>query len=78
MAPRSMTRFPTEMFTNGGLQNLLFTNSSLNLLGVGWLEIPPETNLYNTVSQDLITYSLAHETVFTSAVRQCDRRRLFI
>ena len=58
---------PPEMFTNGGFQNLLFTNSSLNLLGVGWLEIPPETNLYNTVSQDLITFSLAHETLFTSA-----------
>ena len=58
---------PPEMFTNGGFQNLLFTNSSLNLLGVGWLEIPPETNLYNTVSQDLITFSLAHETLFTSS-----------
>jgi len=55
---------PPEMFTNGGLQGLLFTNSSLNLLGVGWLEIPPETNLYNTLSQNLITYSLAHETLF--------------
>ncbi len=58
---------PTEMFTNGGLQDLRFTNSSLNLLGVGWLEIPPETNLYNTVSQDLITYSMAHETLFTKS-----------
>ena len=61
------TPIPPEMFTNGGFQNLLFTNSSLNLLGVGWLEIPPETNLYNTVSQDLITFSLAHETLFTSS-----------
>ncbi len=58
---------PTEMFTNGGFQDLRFTNSSLNLLGVGWLEIPPETNLYNTVGQTLITYSLAHETVFNSS-----------
>jgi sugar lactone lactonase YvrE len=58
---------PTEMFTNGGFQDLRFTNSGLNLLGVGWLEIPPETNLYNTVSQDLITFSMAHETLFTKS-----------
>jgi sugar lactone lactonase YvrE len=58
---------PPEMFTNGGLQSLAFTNSSLNLLGVGWLEIPPETNLYNTLSQNLITYSMAHETLLPNA-----------
>jgi len=53
-----------EMFTNLHFQSLLFTNSSLNLLGVGWLEIPPETNLYNTQSQNLMTYSMAHETLY--------------
>jgi sugar lactone lactonase YvrE len=58
---------PPDMFTNGGLQSLEFTNTSLNLLGVGWLEIPPETNLYNTLSQNLITYSLAHETLYPNA-----------
>ena len=45
------TSIPPAMWTNGGFQNLLFTNSSLNLLGVGWLEIAAETNLYNTGSQ---------------------------
>jgi sugar lactone lactonase YvrE len=55
---------PPEMFTNGGFQSLLFTNTNINLLGVGWLEIPPETNLYDTGSQNLLTYSMAHETLY--------------
>jgi hypothetical protein len=55
---------PPAMWTNGGFQSLLFTDTSLNLLGVGWLEIPPETNLYNAALQNLIYYSLAHETLF--------------
>jgi hypothetical protein len=42
--------------------NLMFTNN--NLLGVGWLERFNETNLYNTASQDLTTYSIAHDTLF--------------
>jgi sugar lactone lactonase YvrE len=58
---------PPDTFTNGGLQSLVFTNSNLNLLGVGWLEIPPETNLYNTLAQNLITYSMAHETLYPNA-----------
>jgi len=58
---------PPAMFTNGGFQNLLFTNASLNLLGVGWLEIAQETNLYNTGTQDLIALSLAHETLFNAS-----------
>jgi sugar lactone lactonase YvrE len=58
---------PPDVFTNGGFQSLLFANTNLNLLGVGWLEAPPFTNLYNTALQDLITYSIAYETVFSSA-----------
>ncbi len=51
----------------GGFANMAITNSSLNLLGVGWLERAGETNLYDTKKQDLITYSMAHDTLFLSA-----------
>jgi sugar lactone lactonase YvrE len=44
--------------------DLLTVNTSLNLLGVGWLERVTETNLYDTKSQDLIAMSQAHDTVF--------------
>lgn len=44
--------------------NLEVTNVSENLLGVGWLERFSETNLYNTKSQDLIQFSIAHDTLF--------------
>ncbi|MGB7746448.1 MAG: FN3 associated domain-containing protein [Verrucomicrobiia bacterium] len=44
--------------------NLVTTNLSLNLLGVGWLERYTKTNLYNTLSQDLIQYSMAHDDLF--------------
>ena len=46
--------------------NLLFTNVTQNLLGVGWLERRQATNLYNTLEQDLIRYSMAHDTMFHS------------
>jgi hypothetical protein len=47
--------------------SLVTTNLSLNLLGVGWLERYTKTNLYNTMSQDLIQYSMAHDTLFLQA-----------
>lgn len=50
--------FPSQ-FTN-----LLATNSSANLLSVGWLERRGKDYLYDTLSQDLITYSQAHDTMF--------------
>jgi sugar lactone lactonase YvrE len=40
------------------------TNNSLNLIGVGWLERFTQTNLYNTVEQDLIKFSQPHDTLF--------------
>jgi sugar lactone lactonase YvrE len=43
---------------------LIFTNTSENLLGVGWLERRSSTNLYDTLSQDLIKYSQPHDTLF--------------
>jgi hypothetical protein len=58
------TNIPPCMFVNGGFTNLEFINTNLNLLGVGWLERYSQTNLYDTLSQDLITYSMAHDDLF--------------
>ncbi len=44
--------------------NMVFTNSSAGLLGVGWLERWGQANLYPTLLQDLIQYSMAHDTLF--------------
>lgn len=44
--------------------DLLTQNTSLNLLAVGWLERVTKTNLYDTGSQDLIQYSMAHDDLF--------------
>jgi hypothetical protein len=65
----SMLMKPT---TNTGVYipiepNFLFTNSSLNLLGVGWLERKGQTNLYPANAQDLITTSIAKDTGFGKA-----------
>ncbi|MBI4659194.1 MAG: hypothetical protein HY735_10155 [Verrucomicrobia bacterium] len=46
-------------------RNLLFTNATQNLLGVGWLELFGRTNLYNTKNQDLVTISQAHDRRFS-------------
>jgi hypothetical protein len=45
--------------------NMVFTNTALNLLGVGWLERIGQTNLYDTMLQTLISYSEPHDTLFT-------------
>jgi hypothetical protein len=54
----------------------LFTNNSINLLGVGWLYrsgiiYPPMSDIngvvfldFDTTKQDLISYSIAHDTLF--------------
>ncbi|HEX4122203.1 MAG TPA: hypothetical protein VH619_16420 [Verrucomicrobiae bacterium] len=47
--------------------SLLLNDANLNLLEVGWVERPPETNLYPSGSQTLLTYSQAHDTLFSSA-----------
>ncbi len=44
--------------------NLEFVNSSLNLMGLGWLERFGAKNLFDTTKQDLIQYSIAHDTLF--------------
>lgn len=50
--------------TDLGLRNSIFTNLSENLLGVSWLERYTYTNLYDTLKQDLVKYSMAHDTLF--------------
>jgi len=80
LGPNLFVSIPPYMFINnavGGVPpsqivsyegtnfvNLETVNTALNLMGVGWLERAGQTNLYNTLSQDLIQYSLAHDTVF--------------
>lgn len=46
--------------------SLLFTNTTDNLLGVGWLARGGITNepLFNVINQDLITFSQPHDTLF--------------
>ena len=55
-------------YNDGWFQPLTFSDTSLNLLGVGWLERFGKTNLYDTKAQTLITYSQAHDTIFTPAM----------
>lgn len=50
--------------------NLVVTNISQRLLGVGWLERAGQTNLYNTKEQDLISYSIPHDTIFGRAINK--------
>jgi hypothetical protein len=55
----------TVWFDGMPFVSMLATNNNLNLLGVGWIERFGETNLYDTTRQTLITYSQAHDTVFS-------------
>lgn len=58
---------PSELVTNSIGQvfaNLNIPDPALNLLGVGWVEHYGNTNLYNTLGQDLIKYSQAHDDLF--------------
>ena len=47
--------------------NMEAIDTNFYLLGVGWLERYGETNLYDTLSQDLIQYSMAHDDLFPNA-----------
>ncbi len=62
----SYVPIPPMMFDGASLTNLVFANSAISLLGVGWLERAGETNLYDATLQDLITYSIAHDNLFKS------------
>ncbi len=62
------TIIPPMMFAGGGtFTNGIFNNTNASLLGVGWLERAGQTNLFLTGSQDLITYSQAHDTLFAKS-----------
>jgi hypothetical protein len=54
----------TILYNGTNFLDMRFTNSALNLLGVGWLERASQTNLYDTTLQDLIKYSMPHDTLF--------------
>jgi hypothetical protein len=47
--------------------NQVFYNTSLNLLGVGWLERAGEKNLYDSTAQTLLTYSQPHDVTYSAA-----------
>ena len=57
---------PNPVLLDGStdFSSLLFTNNSINLLGVGWVERAGATNLYDTTKQTLTTYSIAHDDMF--------------
>jgi sugar lactone lactonase YvrE len=78
--PQIFERYDIEIITNNVPQGILittnympqfrdlvFTNLSQNLLGVGWFELVGQTNLYNTTAQDLISISHAHDKRFLSS-----------
>jgi hypothetical protein len=56
------------VFYNGeDFINLQVTNDTENLLAVGWLERAGATNLYDTLSQNLISFSIARDDIFPNA-----------
>ena len=55
--------FTTNILYTPITNNIMFRNDSINMLGVGWLTRYEKTNLYNTLAQDLITYSIAKNTL---------------
>ena len=60
---------PSQIINYNGADfiNLEVADTNNNLLAVGWLERYTQTNLFNTLSQDLIQYSQAHDTTFMQA-----------
>ena len=56
-------------YNNANFVDLEIVNTNLNLLGVGWLERYTQTNLYNTLSQTLITYSMTHDDIFPNSLQ---------
>lgn len=54
----------SEPYNGNWYNNLQTIDTAENLLTVGWVERAGATNLYNTKSQDLITYSQAHDDLF--------------
>jgi hypothetical protein len=65
--PQPVIPSSTFLYNNGWFESLVFSDTlnGLNLLGVGWLERSSFTNLYNTTAQSLISFSSAHDTLYT-------------
>jgi hypothetical protein len=55
---------PTNPTVYETITNFEFVDPSENLISVGWLERAGQTNLYNSLSQDLIAFSQAHDDLF--------------
>src|SRR5665213_2464903 len=64
--PQEYTNIAPSFVSGGSGQGLVLTNDTLGLLEVGWLEEAGTQNLYPSASQTLISYSQAHDTVFTN------------
>ncbi len=58
--------YTTNYFYTNIHHNATFRNDAINLLGVGWITAYEKTNLYDTLAQDLITYSIAKDTLLGS------------
>ncbi|HON07263.1 MAG TPA: chitobiase/beta-hexosaminidase C-terminal domain-containing protein [Verrucomicrobiota bacterium] len=63
---------PPAFYYSGDITNTVITSNMWGqfFLGVLWMERYGQTNLYNTKNQDLITYSMAHNTLFLSSDRK--------
>ncbi|WCJ59959.1 hypothetical protein NXS98_02200 [Fontisphaera persica] len=61
---------PPAFLALSGFTNLYMTNHSTGLLMLGYMERNQMTNLYDTLKQHLIQYSIAHNTLFESAGRK--------
>jgi hypothetical protein len=55
-------------YNGAWFEDLEFTNSSLNMLGIGWLERQGQSRLFTT--SDLIQYSQPHDTIFSQSQGQ--------
>lgn len=62
-----VTGIDTNYVTYNGTNFVNLTVSNGNELAVGWVERAGFTNLYNTLSQTLLTYSQAHDDLFPNA-----------
>ncbi len=63
---------PPAFYYSGNITNTIIISNewTSGFLGVLWMERATLTNFYNTKSQDLITYSMAHDNLFLSADRK--------
>lgn len=61
---------PPAFLAVSGFTNLYVTNNSLGLLMLGYMERYLATNLYDTLKQHLIQYSIAHNNLFESSGRK--------